>query len=141
MRVMVIVKATPESEAGAPPSQELLAAMGKYNEELVEAGIMVDGDGLKPSSAGAKVYFSGNTTRVVDGPFTEAKELVAGYWVWKVDSMEEAISWARRCPNPTGEESVLEVRPFVEPEDFGDNFTPELREQEDRLRDRLAGNQ
>jgi hypothetical protein len=137
MRVMVIVKATPDSEAGIMPSQELLTAMGKYNEELVNAGIMVDGDGLKPSSAGVRVHFSGDKRMVTDGPFAETKELIAGYWVWNVDSMEQAIEWVKRCPNPMTGDSDIEIRPFVEPDDFGEAFTPELREQEERLRARL----
>jgi hypothetical protein len=140
MRVMVIVKATPDSEAGVMPTEEQFAAMGKYNEELVDAGIMVDGDGLKPSSAGARVHFSGDKRMVTDGPFAETKELIAGYWIWKVDSMEQAIEWAKRCPNPMNEDSDLEIRPFFEAEDFGAEFTPELREQEDRLRERLEQN-
>ncbi len=137
MRVMVIVKATPDSEAGVMPSQELLTAMGNYNEELVNAGIMVGGDGLKPSSAGVRVHFSGDKRMVTDGPFAETKELIAGYWVWEVESMEQAIEWAKRCPNPMNEDSDLEIRPFVEAADFGEAFTPELQEQEDRLRERL----
>jgi len=134
MKVMVLVKATPSSEAGEMPSQELLAAMGKYNEELVEAGIMLAGEGLKPSSEGARVRFSGSRRQVVDGPFTETKELVAGYWLWEVDSMEQAIDWVKRCPNPMPEESEIEIRPLFTADDFGAEFTPELREQEDRLR-------
>ena len=137
MRVMVIVKATPDSEAGVMPSQELLTAMGNYNEELVNAGIMVGGDGLKPSSAGVRVHFSGDKRMVTDGPFAETKELIAGYWVWEVESMEQAIEWAKRSPNPMNEDSDLEIRPFVEAADFGEAFTPELQEQEDRLRERL----
>lgn len=138
MRVMVIVKATKSSEAGELPSQELLAAMGQYNEELVKAGIMLAGDGLKPSSAGRRVRFSGGKRTVIDGPFAETKELVAGYWIWQVKSMEEALEWARRCPDPMpGEESELEIRPFYEAEDFGEAFTPELRDQEERLRQKL----
>ena len=137
MKVMVIVKATPSSEAGQMPSEELLAAMGRYNEELVEAGIMLGGDGLKPSSHGARVRFSGKERQVIDGPFAETKELVAGYWLWEVDSMEQAIDWVKRCPNPMPEESEIEIRPLVTAEDFGAEFTPELREQEERLRARV----
>jgi hypothetical protein len=134
MRVMVIVKANPDSEAGVMPSEELLTAMGNYNEQLVNAGIMQAGEGLHPSAKGKRILFKGDTTSVVDGPFTETKELIAGYWLWKVDSLEEAVQWARRCPNPTGDEGVLEIRQVFEAEDFGAEFTPELREQEDRLR-------
>jgi hypothetical protein len=137
MRVMVLVKADEKSEAGEMPSEQLIAEMTAYNEALVNAGIMVDGDGLKPSSAGVRVHFSGDKRSVTDGPFAETKELLAGYWVWQVDSMDEAVEWARRCPNPMGEESTLEIRPFVEMEDFGEAFTPELQAQEDRLRERL----
>lgn len=138
MRVMVIVKANEDSEAGKMPSEEMLAAMGNYNEELVDAGIMLAGEGLHPSSKGARIKFSGADRSVVDGPFAETKELIAGFWLWEVASMEEAIDWAKRCPNPTGEESVLEIRPVFEEDDFGDEFTPELREQEQRLRGQLA---
>jgi hypothetical protein len=142
MRVMVIVKANPETEAGVLPSEELLAAMGRYNEELVKAGVMLAGEGLHPSSKGARVEFSDAPTRVVDGPFTEVKELVAGFWLWQVSSMEEAIEWARRCPNPAGGgESHLEIRPVFEAEDFGEALTPELREQEERLRAQIASQQ
>lgn len=141
MRVMVIIKATEESEAGVMPSEQLLSDMGKFNEELVNAGIMLDGDGLHPSSKGVRVTFSGKNRTVTDGPFTETKELIAGYWVWKVDSMEEAIEWVKRCPNPMEGESVIEIRPFFEADDFGAEFTPELREAEDRLRARLANQQ
>jgi hypothetical protein len=137
MRVMVLVKADEKSEAGEMPSEQLIAEMTAYNEALVNAGIMVDGDGLKPSSAGVRVHFSGDKRSVTDGPFAETKELLAGYWVWQVESMDEAVEWARRCPNPMGEESTLEIRPFVEMEDFGEAFTPELQAQEDRLRERL----
>ena len=138
MRVMVIIKANKDSEAGVMPSEQLLAEMGKFNEELVNAGIMLDGDGLHPSSKGKRVKFSGDKRTVVDGPFAETKELIAGYWVWKVNSMEEAIEWAKRCPNPTGEEGEIELRPFFEAEDFGAEFTPELRAQEERLRAQIA---
>jgi hypothetical protein len=135
MRVMVIVKATENSEAGVMPEENLLNEMGKFNEELVKAGIMVGGDGLQPSSKGKRVTFSGNKTFVTDGPFVETKELVAGYWVWQVESIEEALEWARRCPHPMpGEEAVLEIRPFYELEDFGEHVTPEVRERDARLR-------
>lgn len=133
MKVMVFVKATKGSEAGELPSQELLSQMMAYNEELVKAGVMRDGDGLKPSSAGARVRFSGKNRTVVDGPFAETKELVAGYWVWEVDSMQEAIDWVKRCPNPMSEESEIEIRPVFQPEDFGEAFTPELKEDWQRL--------
>lgn len=139
MRVMVMVKASPSSEAGAMPSGELLAAMGRYNEALVQAGVMLAGEGLHPSSRGVRVQFSGDRRSVVDGPFTETRELVAGYWLWQVRSMEEAIEWARRCPNPMPEDSELEIRPVFEPEDFGSEFTAELRAQEDGLRQARAG--
>jgi hypothetical protein len=138
MRVMVIIKANKDSEAGVMPSEQLMAEMGKFNEELVNAGIMLDGDGLHPSSKGKRVKFSGDKRTVVDGPFAETKELIAGYWVWKVNSMEEAVEWAKRCPNPTGEEGEIELRPFFEAEDFGAEFTPELRAQEERLRAQIA---
>jgi hypothetical protein len=135
MRLMVIVKATKNSEAGILPSEEMLNEMGRYNEELVKAGIMVSGDGLQPSTKGKRVVFSGNSRTVVDGPFAEAKELVAGFWIWQVKSMEEALAWVRRCPDPMpGEEAVLELRPLFEIADFGDNATPEVRERESRLR-------
>jgi hypothetical protein len=137
MRVMVLVKASEDSEAGVMPTEQLLTEMGKYNEELVKAGIMLDGDGLHPTSKAVRVRFSGKDRTVIDGPFTETKELLAGYWVWQVRDMDEAIEWAKRCPNPTGEESVLELRPVFEAEDFGEEFTPELREQEERLRSQL----
>ena len=134
MKVMVIVKATRNSEAGVMPTEQLLTEMGKYNEELVKAGIMLAGDGLQPSAKGKRVRFSGSSRTVVDGPFTETKELVAGYWIWQVRSMEEAVEWARRCPNPMpGEDSDLEIRPFFDPADLGAEFTPELRAQEARL--------
>jgi hypothetical protein len=135
MRVMVLVKANEDSEAGIMPSTELLSAMGDFNEELVKAGVMLAGDGLHPSSKGARVKFAGtDAPSVVDGPFAETKELVAGYWLWQVDSMADAIEWARRCPNPTGDQGELEIRPLFEAEDFGEELTPELREQEERLR-------
>ncbi len=141
MRVMVIVKANHDTEAGVMPKQEMLEAMGRYNEELVNAGIMLAGEGLHPSSRGVRVHFSGDDRTVVDGPFAETKELIAGFWLWQVRSMEEAIEWARRCPNPTGDESVLELRPVFEAEDFGEELTPELREQEERLRAKAAAQQ
>jgi hypothetical protein len=137
MRVMVLVKANEDTEAGVPPDTEMLNAMGKYNEELVKAGIMLDGNGLHPSSEGARIQFSGDERRVVDGPFAETKELLAGYWLWEVRDMDEAIEWAKRCPNPTGEESVLELRPVYELDDFGDAVTPEVRERDERLRSEL----
>ena len=137
MRVMVIIKATPESEAGQMPSMELIAAMGKYNEELVKAGIMQAGDGLKPSSQGVRVKFSGKDRTVLDGPFAETKELIAGYWIWQVQSMAEAIEWVRRCPNPMPSDSEIEIRPFFEAADFGEAFTPELQEEEKRLRQQI----
>ena len=137
MRVVVFVKANQDTEAGVMPSEQLLAEMGKYNEELVKAGIMLDGQGLHPSSKGARIKFSGPKRTVVDGPFTETKELIAGYWIWQVRSMDEAIEWAKRCPNPTGAESVLEIRPIFEAEDSGAEFTPELREQEARIRSEM----
>ena len=137
MRVVVFVKASKDSEAGVMPTEQLLSEMGKFNEELVKAGIMLDGQGLHPSSKGARIKFSGPKRTVVDGPFTETKELIAGYWVWQVRSMDEAIEWAKRCPNPTGAESVLEIRPIFEAEDFGAEFTPELREQEARIRSEI----
>jgi len=141
MRVMVMVKATAESEAGQMPSTELIAAMGRYNEELVKAGIMLGGDGLKPSSKGVRVRFSGKDRTVVDGPFAETKELIAGYWIWQVQSMDEAIDWVRRCPNPMPSESEIEIRPFFEAADFGEAFTPELQENEERLRQQIESNQ
>ena len=138
MRVMVIVKASKNSEAGVMPSEKLLADMGKYNEELVKAGIMLAGDGLHPSVKGKRIQFSGSQRTVVDGPFAETKELIAGYWIWQVRSMEEAVEWARRCPDPMpGEEAVLELRPLFEAEDFGQEYTPELRERDEQLRRRI----
>ena len=135
MRVMVLVKADKDSEAGVMPSEQLLTDMGNYNEELVKAGIMLSGEGLHPSSKGKRVRFSGDKKTVIDGPFAETKELIAGYWIWQVKSMDEAVEWARRCPDPMpGEDSDLEIRPFFESEDFGAEFTPELRAQEERLR-------
>ncbi len=138
MRVMVMVKATKDSEAGQMPSTELLAAMGKYNDELVKAGVMLAGEGLHPSSKGKRIRFSGAKRTVIDGPFTETKELVAGFWLWQVKSMEEAIEWLKRCPNPMPGESEIEIRPVFEAEDFGAEFTPELRAQEERQRAQLA---
>lgn len=138
MKIMVIVKATKNSEAGLMPSEKLLTEMGKYNEELVKAGIMLAGDGLHPSVKGKRVRISGSKRTVVDGPFAETKELVAGYWIWQVRSMEEALEWARRCPEPMpGEESELELRPIFEMEDFAEVLTPEMREHDARLRAEL----
>ena len=141
MRVIVIVKASKESEAGQMPSEKDLTEMGNFNEELVKAGIMTAGEGLHPSSKGKRVRFSGADRTVIDGPFAETKELIAGFWMWKCKSLAEAIEWAKRCPNPTGEESELEIRQVFENEDFGDEFTPELREQEDRLGAEIAAKQ
>ena len=141
MRVMVMVKASKESEAGKMPSTELMAAMGRYNEELVNAGVMISGDGLHPSWRGKRVRFSGTQRSVTDGPFTETKELVAGFWMWQVKSMEEAIEWVKRCPNPMESDSDIEIRPVFEAEDFGAEFTPELRAQEERLRAELEQKQ
>jgi len=135
MRVMVIVKASPESEAGEMPSERLLADMGKYNEELVNAGIMLAGDGLHPSSKGKRILFSKSDRSVVDGPFAETKELVAGYWLWQVKSMDEAVEWLKRAPF---EDGAVEIRPVFEADDFGKEFTPELREQEERLRAKMS---
>jgi hypothetical protein len=137
MRFMIIVKATKDSEAGVMPDQQLLAAMGTFNEELVKAGIMLAGEGLQPSSKGARVRFSGSRRTVVDGPFAETKELIAGFWIWQVRSKEEAIEWVKRCPNPFPGESEIEIRQVFESEDFGAEFTPELREQEERLRAKI----
>ncbi|HEX8157048.1 MAG TPA: YciI family protein [Solirubrobacteraceae bacterium] len=139
MRFMVIVKATPESEAGQLPSTELLEAMGKYNEELAKADIMLAGEGLQPSSKGARVRFKGSERSVVDGPFAETKELIAGFWLWEVRSIDEAIEWVKRCPNPMESESEIEIRQVFEVDDFGDNLTPELREAEERLRAQVEG--
>ncbi|MBV9931923.1 MAG: YciI family protein [Alphaproteobacteria bacterium] len=138
MRVMVMVKATADSEAGAMPSTAMLAEMGRYNEELVAAGIMQAGEGLKPSSAGKRIAFDGASRTVTDGPFARAGELVAGFWIWRVKDMDEAVEWAKRCPNPMPGPSVLELRPLMEMEDFGDALTPELAEQEARLREETA---
>lgn len=134
MRFMVMIKATKMSEAGEMPDEKLLASMGKYNEELASAGVMQAGEGLQPSSKGARVRFSGNTRTVIDGPFPETKELVAGFWIFKVNSKEEAIEWVKKCPNPFPGESEIEIRQIFEAEDFGAEFTPELREQEERVR-------
>ena len=134
MRVMVLIKATERSEAGEMPSQELLEQMTAFNEELVKAGVMLAGEGLHPSSKGGRVVFSGSERKVIDGPFTETKELLAGYWLWQVKSMDEAIEWAKRIPNPTGEHGVVEIRPAFEADDFGEELTPELREREAQLR-------
>ncbi len=134
MKVMVIVKATKSSEASIMPTTELLEAMGNYNEELVKAGIMLAGEGLHPSSKAKRVHFSGTDRTVTDGPFTETKELIAGFWLWQVKSIEEAVEWVKRCPNPMIEDSDIDIRPLFEAEDFGEEFTPELRAQEDRLR-------
>ena len=134
MRFMVLVKADKQSEAGAMPSREILEAMGKFNEKLIQAGVMLAGEGLQPSSKGARVRFSGTKRTVIDGPFAETNELVAGFWMWKVNSKEEAIEWVKRCPNPMPTDSEIEIRQVYEAEDFGAEFTPELREQEERVR-------
>ena len=138
MRFMVLVKADKDSEAGVMPNEQLLTAMGNFNDELVKAGVMVAGEGLHPSSKGARVKFSGAQRTVIDGPFTEAKELIAGYWIWQVGSKEEAIEWVKRCPNPMGGESEIEIRQVFEADDFGTEFTPELREQDERQRAQMA---
>jgi hypothetical protein len=138
MRFMVMVKATKDSEAGVMPEEKLLAEMGKFNEELVKAGVMLAGEGLQPSSKGARVRFSGAKRTVVDGPFAETKELVAGFWIWQVKSKQEAIEWVKRCPNPMPGESEIEIRQVFEAEDFGAEFTPELKAQEERLRAQIA---
>jgi hypothetical protein len=138
MRVMVMVKATAESEAGQMPSQQLIKDMLAYNEQLVKAGIMLAGDGLQPSSKAKRIHFKGDKRTVVDGPFTETKELIAGYWIWQVRSMDEAVEWVKRCPNPMESESDIDIRPFFESEDFGPEFTPELRAKEERLRSEAA---
>src|SRR5258708_7611378 len=139
MGCIVMVKATKDSESGIMPSTELLTAMGKFNDELVKAGVMLAGEGLQPSSKGKRVRFSGSKRTVIDGPFAETKELVAGFWLWQVRSMEEAIEWVKRCPIPFHGESEIEIRQVFEPEDFGPELTPELREQEDRQRKQMAG--
>jgi len=151
MRVMVIIKSNEQSEAGVMPSEKLLSDMGQYNEELVKAGIMKAGEGLHPSSKGKRVRFAGGKTTVIDGPFAETKELIAGFWIWQVKSMEEAVEWVKRCPNPNtgtaedrekfGDSSEIEIRQIFEAEDFGAEFTPELREQEERLRNEIASQQ
>jgi len=138
MRFMIIVKATKDSEAGVMPSEQLLSEMGKFNEELAKAGVLLAGEGLHPSSKGARVRFSGAKRTVIDGPFAETKELIAGYWLWQVKSKQEAIEWVKRCPNPMKGESEIEIRQVFEAEDFGAEFTPELREQEERLRAKMA---
>jgi hypothetical protein len=140
MKFMVIVKANADSEAGNLPSTELLEAMGKYNEELVKAGVLLDANGLQPSSRGARVRFDGNKRTVIDGPFAETKELIAGYWIFQCKSKDEAIEWVKRCPNPMPGESEIEIRQIFEAEDFGDNLTPELREQERQIGERMATN-
>ena len=140
MKVMVIVKASKDSEAGRMPSETLLRAMGDYNEELVKAGIMLAGEGLHPSSKGKRLVFKGSQKTFVDGPFTEAKELIAGFWLWQVKSMDDAVAWARRMPNPHDEDAEVEIRPIFEPEDFGEQLTPELREREERQRSEMARN-
>jgi len=134
---MILVKADKNTEAGVLPDEKLLTEMGKYNEELVKAGVLLAGEGLQPSSKGARVQFSGEKRTVTDGPFTEAKELIAGFWLWQVKSKEEAIEWVKRCPNPTGTEAEIEIRQVFEAEDFGAEFTPELREAEERMREHL----
>src|ERR1700676_821304 len=138
MKVMVLVKATQDSEAGVMPTQELLTAMGEFNASLVKAGILLAGEGLKPSRHGKRVRFSGKTRTVTDGPFTETKELVAGFWLWQVRSMEEAVEWVKRCPNPHEGEAEIEIRQVFEPEDFGSELTPELVRQEERQRKQIA---
>ena len=141
MRVMVIVKASKASENGEMPDQKMLTEMGQFNEELVKAGVMLAGEGLHPTSRGKRVHFSGPKRTVIDGPFAETKELIAGFWIWKVKSMDEAIEWVKRCPNPLDGESEVEIRSLFEAEDFGAEFTPELREQEERLRAQMAAQQ
>jgi hypothetical protein len=141
MRVMVLIKATEQSETGEKPGQELLEQMMAFNEELVKAGVMLAGDGLHPSSKGVRVAFSGSERKVIDGPFAETKELLAGYWLWQVKSMDEAIEWVRRMPNPGGEHSVVEIRPVFEVDDFGDELTPELREKERQLRAQIEADE
>lgn len=142
MKFMVLVKATEQSEAGAMPTEELLADMIAFNEELVDAGVMLGGDGLQPSVNGARVVFHGDERTVVDGPFAETKELVAGYWLWEVDSLEDAIEWVKRCPHPAvdpeAEDAIIEIRPVIQTADFGEEFTPELQEREGRLRERVG---
>ena len=139
MRLMIMVKATKDSEAGVMPTEQLLTDMGKFNEELAKAGIMLAGDGLQPSSKGARVRFSGKKRTVIDGPFAETKELVAGYWIWQVKSKQEAIEWVKRCPNPMPGDSEIEIRQLFEAEDFGAEFTPELKEQAERVYTQVSG--
>jgi hypothetical protein len=141
MRVMILIKATTDSEAGVLPSEQMLSEMGRFNEELVKSGIMLAGEGLQPSSKGARVNFAGKERTVVDGPFTEAKEMIAGFWLWQVKSLDEAIEWVKRIPNPTGEEGQVEIRPVFEAEDFGAEYTPELRARDERLRAQLTSRQ
>jgi hypothetical protein len=141
MRVMVVVKASKESESGAAPDEKILTEMGKFNEELVKAGIMLAGEGLHPTSKAKRVQFSGTSRTVVDGPFAETKELIAGYWLWQVKSMDEAVEWVKRCPNPHNSDSEIEIRPLFEMEDFGPELTPDAREQEERLRKQIAEKQ
>jgi hypothetical protein len=142
MRVMVLIKANEQSEAGEMPSEKLLTEMTDFNEELVKAGVMLAGDGLHPSSKGVRVQFSGSDRKVINGPFAETKELLAGYWVWQVKDMDEAIEWVKRIPNPDpGQEAIVEIRPVFEEEDFGEELTPELREREQRLREQLEANE
>jgi hypothetical protein len=141
MRVMVIIKANEDYEAGALPSEQLLTDMMKYNEQLVKAGVMLAGDGLQPSSKGKRVKFSGSKRIVTDGPFAETRELIAGFWLWQVKSIDEAVEWLKKCPNPMEGESEVELRPLFEPADFGEEFTPELQEQEDRLRSQIQEQQ
>ena len=138
MKFMVLVKASKDSEAGVMPTEEMFAEMGKYNEELVKAGVMISGDGLHPSSRGARVHFSGKDRKVIDGPFAETKELVAGFWMWECASLQEAIDWVKRCPNPMPGDSDIEIRQVFTAEDFGEAFTPDLREKEEQLRAQLA---
>ena len=138
MRFMIIIKANQDTEAGVMPSQQLLADMGRFNEELVKAGVMLAGDGLQPSAKGARVHFAGRERKVIDGPFAETKELIAGFWLWQCRSLAEAVEWVKRCPNPTGKEAEIEIRQVFEAEDFGAEFTPELREQEARQRAQIA---
>lgn len=139
MRFMLIVKATKDTEAGVMPSEEMLTAMGKFNQEMVDAGVMLAGEGLQPTSKGARVVFSGPRRTVIDGPFAEINEIIAGFWMIQVKSKDEAIDWAKRCPNPHDGETYIEIRPVFEASDFGEEFTPELREQEERMRERLEG--
>ena len=141
MRFMVLIKANKDTEAGVLPDEKLLTEMTRFNEELVKAGVMQGGEGLHPSSKGARIRFSGGKQTVIDGPFAETKELVAGFWIWKVDSREEAIAWAKRCPNPTGGDAEIEIRQIFESSEFGDELTPELREKEERLREQIADQQ